>query len=351
MNLNSANDIRKKDENLSFSTQRIDYIDLFRAFGIILMVMGHIYFGGIFDKIIHSFHMPMFFIISGYFYKDQKIGMLIKKRFFTLIIPYLIFGIFHIIVYCIIQHEFRIEYLYRLLWDNTTLGVPISGALWFLTAMFISDITYASIQHMVNNSTVKTMIIVLISLTGIILSSFLPFKLPFALDAALVSVGLIHCGKIIREKHQEILELKIWQCLLITVFFTTLAYINGYVNMREGKYGIWPLFWINAIGLTVAWWNFFRYIGMYFNRNKIFHKLKKWLEEIGKNSIVYLCFNQLFILLNSRIIFTIIPKNNINTIALLVIKVGFLFIALFELYLLEKIICKTRLCVLIGKNL
>ena len=29
---------------------RMDYIDLYRAFGIILMVMGHIGFGGKFDR-------------------------------------------------------------------------------------------------------------------------------------------------------------------------------------------------------------------------------------------------------------------------------------------------------------
>ena len=44
---------------------RIDYIDLFRAFGIILMIMGHIKFGGNFDKWIHAFHMPTFFFVSG----------------------------------------------------------------------------------------------------------------------------------------------------------------------------------------------------------------------------------------------------------------------------------------------
>lgn len=45
---------------------RIGYIDFLRGFGIICMVMGHIGFGTLFDKLIHCFHMPMFFIISGF---------------------------------------------------------------------------------------------------------------------------------------------------------------------------------------------------------------------------------------------------------------------------------------------
>ena len=61
---------------------RITFIDVFRGLGILLMVMGHIGFGGIFDKFIHAFHMPMFFFVSGYFY-HRKVTSLYdycKKR-------------------------------------------------------------------------------------------------------------------------------------------------------------------------------------------------------------------------------------------------------------------------------
>ena len=71
---------------------RIDYIDLFRAFGIILMIMGHIKFGGNFDKWIHAFHMPTFFFVSGWFYKLKKnVGHQIIRKIKTLLLPYIIF--------------------------------------------------------------------------------------------------------------------------------------------------------------------------------------------------------------------------------------------------------------------
>lgn len=62
--------------------QRLDYVDAFRGLGIIAMVMGHIGFGEIFDHFIHAFHMPMFFFISGFFYRKGKYGtrnMLIER--------------------------------------------------------------------------------------------------------------------------------------------------------------------------------------------------------------------------------------------------------------------------------
>ena len=57
--------------NNNSHAERLDYIDIFRALGIILMVMGHIGFGSKFDKFIHAFHMPMFFWISGFFHKKE----------------------------------------------------------------------------------------------------------------------------------------------------------------------------------------------------------------------------------------------------------------------------------------
>lgn len=51
---------------------RVEYVDLFRGIGIIIMIMGHIGFGRLFDHYIHAFHMPMFFFASGYFFKKSS---------------------------------------------------------------------------------------------------------------------------------------------------------------------------------------------------------------------------------------------------------------------------------------
>ena len=90
-------------DNNSQNPTRLQYLDMLRTIGIILMVMGHIGFSGVFSKWIHGFHIPLFYILSGYFYKNQPIKRLLKKRLRTIIIPYVIFGIFHCILDCIIN--------------------------------------------------------------------------------------------------------------------------------------------------------------------------------------------------------------------------------------------------------
>ncbi len=62
---------------------RIESVDILRAVGILIMIMGHVGFSGKFDRYIHSFHMPVFFLISGsLFVSKREIGVftLILKR-------------------------------------------------------------------------------------------------------------------------------------------------------------------------------------------------------------------------------------------------------------------------------
>ena len=57
------------------------------------MVMGHTNsFGGYFDKFIHAFHVPMFFVISGYLFRVNSYSLsdIIKKRIKSLLVPYMV---------------------------------------------------------------------------------------------------------------------------------------------------------------------------------------------------------------------------------------------------------------------
>ena len=147
--------------DISPKSNRIDYIDLFRALGIMLMIMGQIGFGKHFDKFIHGFHMPMFFIISGFFFKKENIKIFLIKKLKTLIIPYFAFGIFHIFLYSIIYQDFKIEFIKNLFWE-ITLCIPISGALWFLPAMFFAGIFYTLIQSTTMKKGIKTLFVILV---------------------------------------------------------------------------------------------------------------------------------------------------------------------------------------------
>lgn len=219
-------------------------MDIFRALGIILMILGHIGFGNHFDKFIHAFHMPMFFFISGFFYKKKSLGTraFVKRKLHTLILPYISFGVFHYLIS--LQHELTIKPLLHILSINT-IGLPIAGALWFLTALFFTEIIYYTLDKFG-----KKYLIIILALVGSFIDRVLQYQLPWALSAAFVGVGLYWCGSYVREnemKLKTVLNLRCWQIIIVGIVTFFSIFINGYVNMREGKYGFFPIFWMNAI--------------------------------------------------------------------------------------------------------
>jgi fucose 4-O-acetylase-like acetyltransferase len=58
-------------ENIK-KTNRILWIDVCRGIGILLVVLGHC--DPFFNKYIYGFHMPLFFLLSGWLYNKQKSG-------------------------------------------------------------------------------------------------------------------------------------------------------------------------------------------------------------------------------------------------------------------------------------
>ena len=109
---------------------RIDWIDLTKGIAIFLMVCGHTSIPLSISNWIWSFHMPLFFIISGILFNATKypnFNLFIKKRGKTLIIPYIIFSLITLLT---IHDQTLKEWLYKG-WINEC-------ALWFIPVLFFA---------------------------------------------------------------------------------------------------------------------------------------------------------------------------------------------------------------------
>ena len=81
-------------------SKRIEYLDIAKGIGILLVVLGHNDFEVIslfVQRLIYSFHMPMFFFLSGYFidpsvpffdFFKKRFNALMKPFFFTIFLIY-----------------------------------------------------------------------------------------------------------------------------------------------------------------------------------------------------------------------------------------------------------------------
>ena len=327
---------------------RLDYVDIFRAIGIILMIIGHMKIGRKCDHFIHAFHMPMFFIISGVFFNNTiDARTFIKKKLKTLIIPYFAFGILFYLIW-LIRHfnNISLKPLINLFYINTE-GLPIAGALWFLTALFFTEVLYYYIDK-IKIGTLKNLLIICIAILGNVARIILPFRLPWALDAAFVGIGLFHIGNLIKKNKDQriiknILNFKSVYFLILIPVNIVLIFSNEYVNMRCGIYGNIPLFWINAILSTIIGINISKKLEKELNEN-----IKYYITEIGKNSIVYLCLNQ-FVIKIVNTIEELLTKFTVESINEKIANILAFMVVMFILWESNIIIQKTKLKFLIGK--
>ena len=122
-------------------------IDYLKVFGIYLMVLGHSpLLSEEIKSIIYSFHMPLFFMISGLLYKNQDYKEILRKSFKSLLIPYLLINAICFLLWIITQYLHgdlhSTAFLARLYAILLGLGyerfdlIPVCAPTWFFLALF-----------------------------------------------------------------------------------------------------------------------------------------------------------------------------------------------------------------------
>lgn len=319
--------------------KRFDEIDILKSIGIISMIMGHIGFGSMFDHYIHAFHMPMFYIISGFLYKKSNLtfkDFTIKKAK-SLLVPYLIFAFFHLMILSVVKINLEVDYLLNIFSFNTE-SLAISGALWFLTSLFFVDIFYYLIDR-IDISYIKIAIIILISFLGCLIPKI--GRLPLAIDTSMVGVGLFAIGRYGRSAItgiRNVTNIFIGGAMFITG--SIFAFFNGYVNVRLGQYSNLILFFVAATLVTYGLYLFCGYVSD--KKSLILNELR----FIGKNSLVYVCLNQLILLVLNKINVTYIISNIPIQV---VYKIIVLIISLLLLHLITIILNTKRFKWILGK--
>lgn len=284
--------------------KRVESFDIARGFCILLMVMGHAGFGMEFHKIIHTFHMPIFFFISGYFYRPGKYSgfcAYFVHLVRTLLVPYMIFAIFYELLHIIYTHDFSIrDFLIEVVSSNHN-RLDVAGSLWFLLCLFTAKMLYFLIDRLVNKEGTNigrlTFLIFTISLAANCLRK-VGVILPFCLDSALSCLLSIHIGYLLYKNkdnqwHSSLLSSPWLVFILFIVLFVIATYFNTDINVRRNRFGIIPLYWISCfcgifIILNISSW-----------LDKCTTTLSSIIKSVlgywGRESLVFLIFNELML--------------------------------------------------------
>jgi fucose 4-O-acetylase-like acetyltransferase len=235
-------------------SKRIEYIDIARGIGILLVVLGHNDFSLVSPfayKVIYSFHMPLFFFLSGYFL-NTAVGFwsFFKKRFNALIKPYW-FTIFLIYFGALSFGKLGFQTaIIRTVKSLYGTGRYIDWVqLWFLPHLFVVSLyafAFYALVGRINNRFVRWFILlVTLVASSFFLKTFYPFTfsafgktldlygLPFSLDLVLLSGFFFILGSETRQITSEklfsnwILLLGTGAALLLmNIFFAPIIDLN-----------------------------------------------------------------------------------------------------------------------------
>ena len=236
--------------------------DVAKGFGIVLVVLGHCLDGLVAANYfpptvlwpalaiytIYSFHMPLFFVVSGFFAsgKHRPAGTTIARMLPTIVWPYVLWSTVQWVTMWYLSRyttsKITLLQLLRIPW------IPIVPY-WFLYALFVCHVLYLATRRL--SYPVQVLLAAVLFVTPII---FMPFIVRYQLEIVLQTVRGFLFFTLGVVSVPQVKQLGRWAAVVATVLFVALAvaFLQAQFSERFGLIGVLPAATAGIVG-TLAW--------------------------------------------------------------------------------------------------
>lgn len=273
---------------------RLNTLDIAKGICMIFVVFAHVNYTPELLVLIYSFHMPLFFILSGMvFNRDRYPTFLtfLKRRWKTLILPYLIYSVLAIVYVFVSERvsEFAVDLtrekyirslaqIFLAQGSKHVLNVP----LWFVPCLFAVEILYFFISKLKPWLAVPVCVI-LAGLGWLLESGLLNFDntlLPWTLDSALFALSFYATGNlafpyvkkaiISIQNHRHKIAVCFAVILACAVLWLPLTLLNGKITLGSRVLNNGALLYLTgslgtvlilAVSILADKCRFFRFLG------------------------------------------------------------------------------------------
>lgn len=316
--------------------KRIEYLDIAKGIAILAVIVGHSYTPGITARVIYSFHLPLFFIINGYFVKDYNVEQNFIRSAKSLLLPYFIGTNMEMVAELWTADNLRNGFMaIKVLFFDMIGGMCKSSTdlplfhgtwdLWFLPCLFLARNVFVVLMNITDKMKccwfVRVILFVFLSHMGQLMS--IGGYYPWGMEIAFVVLPFLLCGLLFKKynsfsnKNRYLIALI---CLMIWGFF---LYKHFYLELAMHYYPFFPVELLEAIVASFFIIVFSQLI------EKIFW-LGKTIGWIGKKSIYILLIHNLEMRYINCHIF---PQNNIFEKWYVQLLMRIAFIVLLTLFL------------------
>lgn len=213
------------------NNERSKYWDIIKGLAIIAVVYRHS--GASHIKIVYLYHLPLFFFISGFFYKEKYSNdpyLYTTNKIRAIIFPaikyYLIFTILHNVlfklnIYAPIEGDPMITQVFPYDWMNMigaifnslfmTSWETIGGPIWFVKPLFVVMVTFCFIRYFfyvkLSKLVIKKELLIALTILGV---SFIGMQfvkenitLPWRAEIGLLVLPIVYYGYILNERFDK----------------------------------------------------------------------------------------------------------------------------------------------------
>lgn len=335
------------------SIKRIEWVDALKGFGIFCVTLGHLSCNYLLETHIYSFHMFLFFFISGFLHNNSQgdFKKYMAKKTKALLIPFLLWNFLSCLAGAVLFKNTITESvrLFFFLDGEVCWNAPI----WFLQQLFMVSVVFFFIEKYIPQG--KYLSIPVLFVLWMLVSGNNIFLKLNILPVCLLFYTLGNIFRHFYDKHGEntsVNKLHIISAAVLILFANILfgIVLNKRISFTGADFGNIIYCSISAVSGIAFYFIVFRYI-RFLGTNKV-------LSYLGKNSLIIMAtqywFFRLYDIVSNRL-FSIGIWHYRSTVKAFVISVITILLICAIIEVMKKIGAKSRglknLCSWFGVNM
>ncbi len=322
-----------KQNIIKDKTPREVWLDVAKAIGVYFVFLGHIWYWTdypLFNQMIYSIHIPMFFIVSGYLIKrntsEKNIWQFFKKKFFRVLLPAIILNFCLSPIYFVFANKIPStgEIIKLLFFFEGKLLYNL--ACWYFFVLFEAYLIERLLNIVQRKWWIKVLYLILFFTLGFFLYRYKVFPY-FGLDRAIVALGYLVIGMLLKDVLKILRQSKKFKLYLTFIFvgcFTLWYLLSVCFNEKLSYYSMELGNYFHSIlgGIFGSIW--------YFILCSIIAFVSKIASKFAENTVFIVCAHYALITLLKE--FIVNPFELFKTTELVFIEIAYAIIGCLALW-------------------
>ncbi len=254
--------------------QRIHWIDICKAIAIAAIVVGHVLRDGAVQQYVLSFHVPLFFMLSGVVFSCGRNGFVsfLGSKVKSILVPYFIWGVISCVIYAflgsfaarslgveITQNDSFFTTLFSFVYGNESVFTMVANLpLWFLPCLFAVYLMMYLPDRFIPDRFMPLFAIGCFAVGALNVNFAHIYGLPFNIENAVFMSGFFVIGMCIKRSPLFADKVRFsWVHIVIALVLiaggAVLSQMNGHIAYSWSLYGDYPIFMAAALAGCCGW--------------------------------------------------------------------------------------------------